>query len=408
MNIVKFNDVILDETTAPQLTKAQIDLFNKKFRGKYVYVINWTYCVPFEDMTEEEYIAVSQELSSDIHRHITWKNGDVLLAVTIVPYAEMPVYDGPTPTKEPAIDHTYEFDGWDPELVPATEDTTYYAKFAEHIRQYEVHWVNYDGKLIYSEMVDYGSLPVYRGELPTKPADQQYHYEFVNWDPEVYPVDGDVTYMATYQAVLNQYTVKFVNYDGTILDEQLLDYGSVPHYEGVDPERPETFWNVYTFEGWDKLIEVVTEDTTYTAMYEATPKYHTLTDNTIYLGEAYYVSPDMPEPDDEHNGLQREAAWKVEITKPGYYKITERFESLYEGGGYTGHRWEFTLEDEYGNVIDTFEGPDVWPISSPETCAYREENLWQITNVGLYVLRVKNVMEHGKPILNYLKFDWNK
>ena len=62
MNIVKFKDIILDAETAPQLTSEQIDLFNTKFRGRYVYSINWLYCVAIEDMSVTDYILTSQSL----------------------------------------------------------------------------------------------------------------------------------------------------------------------------------------------------------------------------------------------------------------------------------------------------------------------------------------------------------
>ena len=53
MNIVKFKDIMLDETDwrAP--------LFNEKFRGKYCWCVNWEWCVSFDDIDESIYIASS-------------------------------------------------------------------------------------------------------------------------------------------------------------------------------------------------------------------------------------------------------------------------------------------------------------------------------------------------------------
>ena len=65
--------------------------------------------------------------------------------------------------------------------------------------------------------------------------------------------------------------MRFVNQDGTVLQEDELDYGIVPEYRGETPTRPATDTFSYTFAGWDKKITAVEGDSTYTATYEATP-----------------------------------------------------------------------------------------------------------------------------------------
>ncbi len=59
MNIVKFKDIYLTQENADQLTEDEMLLFNKWFKGRYAYVVNWTWCVPFDVMTEAEYVLVS-------------------------------------------------------------------------------------------------------------------------------------------------------------------------------------------------------------------------------------------------------------------------------------------------------------------------------------------------------------
>lgn len=60
MNIVKLKNIKLD--TSSGLTEKQCELFNSKFSGKYVHAIDWTFCVPIEDITNEEVIRISREL----------------------------------------------------------------------------------------------------------------------------------------------------------------------------------------------------------------------------------------------------------------------------------------------------------------------------------------------------------
>ena len=92
---------------------------------------------------------------------------------------------------------------------------------------------------------------------------------------------GIITYTAT--AVFNdksytdskteyiEYTVKFVDYDGTVISEKTYHYGEevdVPK----DPIREEDNKYTYTFKGWDKDIAKVTDNATYTATYNKTEK----------------------------------------------------------------------------------------------------------------------------------------
>ena len=66
------------------------------------------------------------------------------------------------------------------------------------------------------------------------------------------------------------YTIKFVDHDQTVLQELLLKEGELPNYTLEDPTREATAQYTYTFAGWDKEIDLVTGDTTYTATYEET------------------------------------------------------------------------------------------------------------------------------------------
>ncbi len=65
MNIIKFKDIILSKENAPQLTREQRELFNSTFKGKYAYAVDWLYCVPLEEMSNNEYIEASQSLANE-------------------------------------------------------------------------------------------------------------------------------------------------------------------------------------------------------------------------------------------------------------------------------------------------------------------------------------------------------
>lgn len=68
--------------------------------------------------------------------------------------------------------------------------------------------------------------------------------------------------------------MRYVNYDGSVLQEENLSIGLVPSaYSGPIPERPDDYqYKNYEFIGWDKEIKEITGATTYTAQFSGTPQ----------------------------------------------------------------------------------------------------------------------------------------
>ena len=66
---------------------------------------------------------------------------------------------------------------------------------------------------------------------------------------------------------VNQYTIKFNNYDGTQLQSSQVNYGATPAYTGATPTKPSTAAYAYTFNGWSPAIATVTGNATYTAQF---------------------------------------------------------------------------------------------------------------------------------------------
>ncbi len=142
---------------------------------------------------------------------------------------------------------------------------------------YTITFVNEDGTELQSGEVLLGKTPAYTGKEPTKPATAQYTYTFAGWKDEngteygltddLPAANGDMTYTAVYTSTVNEYTITFVNEDGTVLQEELLGYGEMPEYKGETPEKPHTAHNEYAFAGWTPEIVPVTQKATYIATY---------------------------------------------------------------------------------------------------------------------------------------------
>ena len=223
---------------------------------------------------------------------ITFVNEDgTVLQTGQVREGEMPTYTGTTPTKAATAEHTYTFVGWTPELVPVTTDATYTATYTEFKRKYQVCFLNYNGIELQSSEVEYGALPEYMGETPTRPSTAQYNYVFDGWSPEIVAVTKDANYTATFTNILRQYTVTFLDWDGTQLSQQVVDYGTA----AIAPANPVR--EGYTFVGWDKDFSNVQSDLTVTAQYEKIIIYYTITfvnDDGTVLQASQVAEGEMP------------------------------------------------------------------------------------------------------------------
>ena len=91
-------------------------------------------------------------------------------------------------------------------IVPCGKKAYYQSAlpdYAERIgydwcEQYIIDFVNWDGELLQSSLVDRETLPSYNGAMPEKETDELYKYTFIGWTPKVELATDDATYTATY------------------------------------------------------------------------------------------------------------------------------------------------------------------------------------------------------------------
>jgi hypothetical protein len=139
---------------------------------------------------------------------------------------------------------------------------------------------------------------------PVKEATTQYTYTFEGWTPAVVAVTSDATYTAVFKAEVRNYTVSWLNWDGSELAKESYAYGTQPAYKGATPSRPATEQFSYTFTGWTPAVAKVTGYVTYTAVFKATVRSYKVTfldkdGKVIEVQEVLYneaaVAPQTPE-----------------------------------------------------------------------------------------------------------------
>lgn len=68
------------------------------------------------------------------------------------------------------------------------------------------------------------------------------------------------------------YTIRFENWNGTLLENISVLEGTMPVYSGATPTRPDDEQFTYTFTGWTPEIVAAVANATYTATYSSAPK----------------------------------------------------------------------------------------------------------------------------------------
>ena len=202
---------------------------------------------------------------------VTWKNedGTVLEIDENLIIGTIPTYDSDFPIKAETAEFSYEFSGWNQEVTAVTQDQEYTAVFTETKKTYTITWINDDGEILeVDDHVEYGTIPTYDGEIPSKAETAKASYEFVEWDLEITAVDKNVTYKAVYKETIKTYTITWENEDGSLLKTDEVLWGTVPEYIGSSPTKEGTDQLTYTFNGWTPEIKKVTEDQVYKAIYE--------------------------------------------------------------------------------------------------------------------------------------------
>ena len=172
----------------------------------------------------------------------------------LVPSGTQPEFGGST-DKESSASKIYTFAGWATEengeplaAIPnAAAHATYWAKYTESVRQYDVTF-DTEGQMVV-EKVDYNTVAE-EPAPPVKAATAEYVYTFEGWydGDEKWdfstPITENLTLKARFKESTRQYDVTF---DGGAAER--YDYGSKIE-KPADPTKEATAQYTYVFEGW--------------------------------------------------------------------------------------------------------------------------------------------------------------
>lgn len=149
--------------------------------------------------------------------------------------------------------------------------------------------------------------------------------------------------------VINTFNITWKNYDGAVLRTDQVSYGETPHY-GTAPSRSEDECYTYSFKGWTPAIVAATANATYTATYEAHPKYE--------INAAQYAQATT----------FKGRSFSMHITAPDYYwdeylyhnenneifdKYLDTWDPVEGKGTYNYHRLY-----KFGEYYDSYVGQD--------------------------------------------------
>ena len=238
---------------------------------------NSDYCIVYDSEATRHFIKMNPYT-------ISWLNEDgSLIDTTLVDYGDMPVHEDPV--KEGTAQYSYTFAGWTPELTAATGNAEYTASFTETLNSYDVTWKNWDGSVLKTDSIAYGTIPEYTGEPPVRPDDEVYEYEFSGWTPELTEVTGEAEYTAVYTAEIKLIPVTGVTLNKTKL--RLLSGSQetlIAEVTPADASNPGVTWasdnseiaevdqngTVTGISSGTTVIKVITEDNSFSAECEVT------------------------------------------------------------------------------------------------------------------------------------------
>lgn len=313
--------------------------------------------------------------------YVTFKNcNGVVITMGVYGYGE-PVFQPSNPIYPYGNGEDYKFVGWDKPVTACTGDATYIACFepvqAEE-ELYTVEFRDWNGDLLTSDQYRLGDTIQPPGQDPLRAANVVYYFEFIGWDQKVDTCQGNMTFTAVYEQKERTYTVRFKDWDGTVLSTQTCIW-SGPVVIPQSPERAADKTYTYTFVDWDQEVMPCFGDATYTAWYaEEYIEYSVVFQDwdgsliwktPYHYGDAILIPDDITRPADATYTYVF-SGWDQEVTTcKGSATYTATYTATYINYTVTFKNWDGTILSRktyhYGDPVTQPATPQ-----RPETDAY--------------------------------------
>lgn len=241
--------------------------------------------------TRYPYLNITADHTTSVLTYKTWDGSETIYTETIYDGANGTKINSTARTSDVQFDYTP--DGWSTTingsknanaLNNVVADRTVYAAYSSTVRKYNITFKKdaIDNNNVadngYTISVEYGKTPVYPLTTPTSSRGTTIDYPFIEWNPAIAPVTGEVTYVAVF-GTPTPYTVTYMQDDGiTVIYEETV----LARRNGVyntTPSKTSTAQYNYTFRGWATTLngsvdsnaqKNVTADRTLYAVYTST------------------------------------------------------------------------------------------------------------------------------------------
>ncbi len=200
--------------------------------------------------------------------------GDIFKQITGQHYNQQIELPTPNPTRPSDIQHDFNFHTWqhngeDVSNLVCTGDMAIVATYNATIRKYLISWYDATGNLIYSENLEYGTMPTFNSDdysLPTKESEDSNYFTYVctGWTPNLNNVECEAHYYPIFSKHYYEYSIEYYygyDFDGS---QQIGDAGDLittktyHYYDSIEgfkfSHTYSDFRNLYTFSQWDKIL----------------------------------------------------------------------------------------------------------------------------------------------------------
>ena len=234
-------------------------------------------------------IVTAKWIQTDRFYTVVFKNnGGTIISSKSYKYGETVTVPTDPTYENPETGKTYKFSGWTPSITTVNSNRIYTATYNDDtnytVKCYEDATLS---KLVWETTVKgnttFGSCKP--SSVPTKASTDQYSWKFLDYANKAtgsyivdsYNITSDLIIYAVWNKYVNQYTLRFLNNDNSVLESKKVDYGTIPSYTGstptyVNPEAGKT----YTFTGWSPATTKVIKDSDYIAVYNNTVSTYTV------------------------------------------------------------------------------------------------------------------------------------